>query len=90
METVVVSIIAKADLRLHAGELSRGYGLCLIRSGSWPLMSGPGLRRFRFQRWKRFVGQGRRIVELAYVEVPAHLAPTLQAGAAQRPPQPCT
>ena len=57
-------------LALFDVELPQYYAIAVQDHGE--TLEG-SQRRFRFQQWKRFVEQGGRIVELAYVEVPAHL-----------------
>ena len=57
-------------LALFDIELPQHYAIAVQDHGE--TLEG-SQRRFRFQQWKRFVEQGGRIVELAYVEVPAHL-----------------
>ena len=57
-------------LALFDVELPRRYAIAVQDHGE--TLEG-SQRRFRFQQWERFVEQGGRIVELAYLEVPAHL-----------------
>lgn len=57
-------------LALFDVELPQRYAIAVQDHGE--TLEG-SQRRFRFQQWKRFVEQGGHIVELAYVEVPAHL-----------------
>jgi len=57
-------------LALFDVELPQRYAIAVQDHGE--TLEG-SQRRFRFQQWKRFVEQGGNIVELAYLEVPAHL-----------------
>ena len=57
-------------LALFDVELPRRYAIAVQDHGETLEVSQ---RRFRFQQWERFVEQGGRIVELAYLEAPAHL-----------------
>jgi uncharacterized protein (DUF1786 family) len=66
---VDLAVIGRA-LALFDVELPQRYAIAVQDHGE--TLEG-SQRRFRFQQWKRFVGQGGNIVELAYLEVPAHL-----------------
>jgi uncharacterized protein (DUF1786 family) len=57
-------------LALFDVELPQRYAIAVQDHGD-PVEGSQ--RRFRFQQWERFVEQGGDIVELAYLEVPAHL-----------------
>lgn len=57
-------------LALFDVELPQRYAIAVQDHGE--ALAG-SQRRFRFQQWNRFVEQGGRITELAYLEVPAHL-----------------
>jgi uncharacterized protein (DUF1786 family) len=57
-------------LALFDVELPQRYAIAVQDHGE--TLEG-SQRRFRFQQWQRFVEHGGRIVELAYLEVPAHL-----------------
>lgn len=57
-------------LALFDVELPQCYAIAVQDHGE--TLEG-SQRRFRFQQWKRFVEQRGNIVELAYLEVPAHL-----------------
>jgi uncharacterized protein (DUF1786 family) len=57
-------------LALFDVELPERYAIAVQDHGE--TLEG-SQRRFRFQQWQRFVEQGGRIVELAYLEVPPHL-----------------
>ena len=66
-------------LALFDVELPQRYAIAVQDHGETPVLVVQdkclegSQRRFRFQQWERFVEQGGRIVELAYLEVPAHL-----------------
>jgi len=69
MGDVVLAALSGA-LALFDVELPQRYAIAVQDHGE--TLEG-SQRRFRFQQWERFVEQGGRIVELAYLEVPAHL-----------------
>ena len=57
-------------LALFDVELPQRYAIAVQDHGE--TLEG-SQRRFRFQEWERFVEQGGDIIELAYLEAPAHL-----------------
>jgi len=57
-------------LALFDVELPQRYAIAVQDHGE--TLEG-SQRRFRFQQWERFVEQGGDIIELAYLEAPAHL-----------------